>query len=722
MRDVQAPLLVVDDDPTNRDMLSRRLVRSGFSVETSASGPEALARLERGPVELVLLDVQMPGMSGLEVLRTIRTTRPSSVLPVLMVTAKDQSEDIVAALELGADDYVTKPIDYPVALARIRTQLARKRAEERLRVSEERYALAAQGANDGLWDWDLTSGHVYFSSRWKAIVGCTDEEIGVEPIEWLGRVHIEDAGRVKQVLEAHLAGQAPHFESEYRIRHNSGAFRWVLARGLAVRNAEGVAVRIAGSQADLTDSKVVDPLTGLPNRLLLQDRLDQALRHHRPQDGRFCAVLFIDLDDFKRINDSLGSYAGDELLQSVARRLERVLRASDTVARASSLSSDLPFVLEHTLARLGGDEFIVLLHDVRSAVDVSRVTDRIQLGLTEPFTLSGQDVFMSASVGVALSCDQRHGPQAIIEDAHTAMARAKSAGTGRAEVFDAAMRAEVTERLQLDTALRQALLRDEFLPYYQPIIDLNTGRLAGFEALLRWRHPTRGMVMPSEFIPVIEENGLVTPIGRQFFEHVCRDLRAWQEQYPAGGRLWVNVNFASQQFLEEGLAARLAQSLAETGLSPLQIVIEITERTAITNPALTLQVFEQLREAGFRVVMDDFGTGYSSLADLHRLPISGLKLDPAFIETCDRHPALLKTVIALSESLQLSVTAEGIESLEQCDRLRSVGCEFGQGYLFERPVPAERAAAIVAEDRIWLSAESPVTAGARPLAGVRSSR
>ena len=327
------PLLVVDDDEGNRDLLSRRLIRSGYSVVTVASGQEALDYLERHEVATVLLDVQMPGMSGLEVLQAIRRRWSDAHLPVLMVTAKTDSEDTVTALELGASDYLTKPVDFRVALARIRTQLSRKDAEDRLRASAERYALAAQGANDGLWDWDLSTGRLYYSPRWKAIIGYDDGEIGDSADEWLGRVHNEDLPRLRLELDEHLAGRPGHFECEHRIRHKSGKFRWVLTRGLAIRDNEGRATRMAGSQSDVTDGKVVDPLTGLPNRVLLVDRLERMLTRRRKPGSGYLGVLFLDLDGFKLINDGMGHMFGDQLLQAVANRLKQCLRATDTVAR-----------------------------------------------------------------------------------------------------------------------------------------------------------------------------------------------------------------------------------------------------------------------------------------------------------------------------------------------------------------------------------------------------
>ncbi len=662
-----------------------------------ASGQEALDYIARNVVSIVLLDVQMPGMSGLETLQIIRKTWPSSLLPVLMVTAKDQSEDIVTALDLGANDYITKPIDFPVALARIRTQLSRRDAEDRLRSSEERYALAARGTNDGLWDWDLATGVLHFSARWKEIVGCENVAIGTGPDEWFSRVHSEDMPRLHRDLEAHFNGQSPHFECEHRIRHKSGMFRWVLTRGLAVRDKDGRPLRMAGLQSDITDGKVVDALTGLPNRMLLTDRIERAIDHHRrPAGGQF-AVLFLDLDGFKLVNDGFGHLVGDQLLQTVARRLESALRQSDLVTRPDQPQQPI----EHTLARLGGDEFVILLHEIRSVVDATRVAERIQTMFARPFDVGGREVFAATSIGIAVGTAAYHKAEDVLRDADTAMYRAKALGKGRFEVFDATMREQVVQRLQMETELRQAVDRREFVPDYQPIIDLRTGRMTGFEALLRWQHPERGIVAPGEFIAAIEENGLVVPIGRRFFGDVCRQLREWREQGPSASDLVINVNFASQQFLDIRLLDDLLEMLDDAGIEPSRLVVEITESGAIGNFARAVEMLGRIRDAGLRIVLDDFGTGYSSLACLHELPISGIKLDRSFIARETRHPAILQAIVTLAQQLNLTVTAEGVETKAQCEQLSALGCDFAQGYLFTRPLEAAAAAALLTETRLW---------------------
>ncbi len=705
MTTVYGRILIVDDDDAERRLLSEWLTRHGHIVSVAGSGSEALRRLAAEPVELVLLDRQMSDMSGLHVLRIIRSTPGWARLPVLMVTEQGDSAQVVTWLEQGADDHIAKPIDFVVAIARIRGHLVRKRTEEQLRESEERYALSAAAANEGLWDWKVGANAIHFSARWKAIVGCTDEEIGTHPDEWFDRIHADDRPRVRREIEAHLTGLTPLFQSEHRVRHKLGAFRWVVTRGLCIRDVQGAPVRMAGSQTDVTDAQVFDALTGLPNRMLLIDRLDRLLQHSRQRPEAQFAVLFLDLDGFKIVNDSLGHMAGDTLIRAVSRRLEGSLRPTDVLSRAPHNGDSAADAGQHTLARIGGDEFIVLLHDVADVVDATRVADRLQQALARPFEIEGRDVFTSVSIGIAVSASGYATPEELLRDADTAMYRAKALGRARSEVFDGEMREAVVSRLRTETAIRLGIERHEFLPYFQPLIELRTGALVGFEALLRWRRPEHGIVAPSNFVPLLEENGLLLPIGRRFLQDVCTQLRDWQAAGLDSSHLWVNINFAGGQILDPGLVPHILESLDDAGLGPEHLVVEITESTAISNFKKTATALRELRTAGLRVVIDDFGTGYSSLACLDELAISGLKLDPSFSQREPGHTKVLRAVVALARSLDLTVTAEGIETVEQCRRLQALGCDYAQGYLFAEPCNAEAAGIAIASGRAWLPEE-----------------
>jgi diguanylate cyclase (GGDEF)-like protein/PAS domain S-box-containing protein len=688
-------LLIVDDNEMNRDMLARRLARKGYEIATAESARELLQRVKEDGTDLVLLDIEMPEISGLDALKTLREAYSAIDLPIIMVTAKSQSDDIVRALDLGANDYLTKPIDFPVAVARIGSHLSHKRAQEALKESEERYALASRGSNDGLWDWNLLTNVVHFSPRWKAMLGFKELEIGDRPEEWFDRIHDADRERVKQEIAAHQKEFTPHFESEHRMLHKDGSFRWMLSRGLAIQDAAGKTLRMAGSQTDITEGKVSDPLTGLPNRLLFIDRLGRIIKHAKRRKDHLFAVLFLDLDGFKMINDSVGHLIGDQLLLGVASRLEKCLRATDTVARLGE---------SFTVARLGGDEFTVLLDDLKDPSDAKRAAERLMKALTAPFILGGKEVFTSVSIGIALSNPAYEQADEILRDADTAMYRAKSLGKARYEVFDADMRASVMARLQLETDLRHALEREEFRNFYQPIVSLASGKIAGFEALLRWQHPTRGLLGPEEFIAVAEETGLIRELGWWNLREACRQISDWKAQPDADPELTISVNLSVKQFLQPNLVSDIKNLLRELAFPPESLKLEITESTVMGDPIAAVEMLLQIKALGIRLAIDDFGTGYSSLSYLHRFPLDTLKIDRSFISgICEGGEGMeiARTIMPLASNLRLDVVAEGVETIEQVALLKKLRCKFAQGFYFSRPLAAEAAGALLVGQPAW---------------------
>ncbi|HWG58097.1 MAG TPA: EAL domain-containing protein [Candidatus Acidoferrales bacterium] len=696
MNSRQNRLLIIDDNEMNRDMLARRLERKGYRVDTGASAHGLLDRIKQERPDLALLDIEMPEISGLEALRMIRELYSPIELPVIMVTARNQSEDIVKALNMGANDYLTKPVDFAVALARIGTQLSHKQAQEGLRESEERYALAARGANDGLWDWNLATNAIYFSARWKAMLGYQENEIADVPEEWFERIHEADRNRVKEEMAAHQNGSAPHFECVHRVRHKDGTFRWMLSRGLAVRDRSGKPLRMAGSQTDITEGKVTDPLTGLPNRLLFLDRLDRLMKHAKRHTTLVYAVLFLDLDAFKMINDSLGHLIGDQLLLGVAERLERCLRSSDTVARLGQET--------FTLARMGGDEFTVLLDGLKDVADAERAAQRIMEGLSAPFLTGGKEVFTSASVGIAMGSPHYQHPEEIMRDADTAMYRAKTLGKARCEVFSADMRASVMARLELETDLRRALERGEFRNFYQPIVYLESGEITGFEALLRWEHPTRGLLGPEQFISVAEETGLIRELGWWNLREACCDMSRWRKQSSGNRNLVVSVNLSIKQFMQPNLVEQIGNLLQELKIAPESLKLEITESTVMEDPTATVGMLQQLRALGIRLAIDDFGTGYSSLSYLHRFPLDALKIDRTFISGISGHAdgmEIARTIMPLAKNLHLDVVAEGVETAEQAEELKKLECKYAQGFYFSKPLPRDQAEALISEPGAW---------------------
>ncbi|MGB7212861.1 MAG: EAL domain-containing protein [Gemmatimonadales bacterium] len=566
---------------------------------------------------------------------------------------------------------------------------ARKRAEEALRVSEERYALAQRGANDGLWDWDLRAGQVYFSSRWKAMVGAAEHEVGTAPDEWFARVHPDELEQLKIDIELHVAGHTSHLQTEHRMRHRDGLYRWVMTRGLAVRDATGKAYRLAGSQTDITMRKSIeeqllhdafhDPLTGLPNRALFMDRIGHAIRRGRRSDSR-SAVLFLDLDRFKVVNDSLGHVHGDQLLVAIARRLEDCIRPGDTVGR------------------LGGDEFVVLLDEVPGTAGAEEVAERIQLALSAPFELAGQEVYATASIGIAISVTGHERAEELLRDADTAMYDAKAQGKATHRVFQAGMHSHALKQLQLEADLRRALDRGELVLFYQPIVSLAHGRVTGFEALVRWRHPERGFLGPEEFIPLAEETGLIDRIGQWVMGEACRALRGWLDRNPTYGPLSVSVNLSARQFQRPELVAEVAAVLAEVALPPGALRLEITEGTIMGQAESSVAVLRGLKQAGVQVQVDDFGTGYSSLSYLQRFQLDALKIDRSFVGELGNpgeNPEIVRTIITLAKNLGMAVIAEGVETPRQRTMLQQFGCDYVQGWLFSHPLDQQAAEALL---------------------------
>lgn len=670
-------ILVVDDERMNRSLLANLLDRNGYQTVQASGGSEALNVVAEGSVDFVLLDIVMPEIDGFEVLAKIREQYSAAELPVIMVTADNDAPQIVKAFKQGANDYVTKPVDVDIAVARIDTQIKLRDAQNALRASEERYALAAQGTNDGLWDWQLVAGDVYFSERWKSMLGVEVDRVMNSPDDWLGRIHEEDRRRVEHELHAHLTGELPHFEVELRMLHEDGNYRWMICRGMAIRDQQGRATRIAGSLTDITEGKVADALTGLPNRLLFRDRLQKVIDNSYLSQEEAFAVLYLDLDNFKLVNDSLGHEAGDQLLLAVARRLEACVRSRESI-----------------VARLGGDEFSILLERTKSQDCALQVAERVIDAMNAPFTLgSGREVFTTASVGISYVEQRSASAEDLLREADTAMYEAKSQGKSQHRFFDPKMHQQVNERLDLESDLRRATESNQLLLHYQPIVELHGGKLLGFEALVRWQHPKLGLVAPHQFIPIAEETGLIEPIGQWVLEEACRQMSEWSARFEACKPLSISVNLSSKQLGRGGLEDNVSSVLRNHGLDPGRLRIEVTESAIMEYPEQSAEVLERLRSKGARIGIDDFGTGYSSLSALHRLPVDVLKVDRSFVNKMLQSPensAIVKTILSLADNLSLDVIAEGVETIEQLHHLRAMGCPYAQGFLFSRPLDCEQ--------------------------------
>ncbi|MFL5407059.1 MAG: EAL domain-containing protein [Myxococcales bacterium] len=600
------------------------------------------------------------------------------------------------AIEVEAHGALTELSGRPAVIGTLLDVTERRRTERALRDSEERYALAARGANDGLWDWDLVANRVYLSPRWKAMLGLGEGDIGGNPDGWLGRVHPDDHARLTADIAAHVEGRSAHLESEIRIRHADGTWRTMLVRGAAVRDASGKATRMAGSQTDITDRKraeekllhdaLHDGLTGLPNRALFMDRVGQAMAFQaRRSDYRF-AVLMLDVDRFKTVNESLGHAMGDRLLASVAKRVWRCVRPGDTVAR------------------LSGDEFAVLLEDYAVAEEPRRVADRIIAEMAAPHDLGGTEVFTSASVGVAVGRPELGKPEDLLRDADVALYRAKDLGRSRYVVYHPSMRTRAREQLQFETDLRRALGRNELRVVFQPIVSLTTGLPTGCEALVEWQHPGRGRIPPSDFIPMAEETGLILPIGNWVLRESCKQVKAWAGRCEAGPTPTVSVNLSARQLLHAELVDQVRAAISDAGIVPGQLRLEVTESVIMENAGPASLLLTQLKALGVHLLIDDFGTGYSSLSYLHNFRFDTLKIDRSFvsrIDTAQKNVEIVRTILSLSRALGMTAVAEGVETEGQVAQLQMLKCDSAQGFYFSRGLEGQAFAAMLSECKKW---------------------
>ena len=671
-------LLVVDDDCYNRDMLLRRLERRGYEVMSAADGREALSMIGDQHFDLILLDNMMPGMSGLDLLRLLRATYSEVELPVIMVTAQSESESVVEALKAGANDYVVKPVDFPVAAARIHSELSRRSAAAALRASEERYALAARSGQDGLWDWDLRRGTVYYCPRWKRMLGYGDGELSDSPEEWFGLVREPDRTHLRNAIDLHVSGAGTEWSFDYRVTRRDGEIRWMRSRAVSSRDRTGAVVRLTGSQSDITTSVATDPLTGLHNRMFLIGEIEQALIE---SPAHPFALLCLDLDEFKLINDSLGHMAGDRLLRETGSRLKAACACFRHQHPATRFSP----------ARFGGDEFTILVSGTDQQVPAELASFLIS-DLGRPVDVGNRDVFSGVSIGLVCPNSSYRTAEEVLRDADTALNLAKRRGRNRLEVFDQSMRARALARLDLGTGLRRALDRNELTVWYQVKVDLRSGEVIGFEALSRWFDSRRGPISPVEFIPVAEETGLIVPLGMWALSESCRQMGEWTAADPAFATLSLSVNLSPRQFSEPDLCDSVARILAETGFDPNRLCFEITESVLVEDLDRAADTLKRLKALGISLKLDDFGTGYSSLRYLSCLPFDTLKIDRSFVSAMgnsQESAGIVKTIIALARDLHMDVVAEGIEREDQMIWLRDLGCQYGQGFYFGRPAPPD---------------------------------
>jgi diguanylate cyclase (GGDEF)-like protein/PAS domain S-box-containing protein len=682
----QTRILVVEDESIVALDIQCRLESLGYDVPaTVASGEKAVEQAGALRPDLVLMDIHLQGrMDGIEAADQIRQRFG---IPVIYLTANADHPTVQRAKVTEPYGYVIKPFEERELQTAIEVALYKHHAEQTLKESEERYRLLVELSPEAIVV-QIDERIVYANPAAANLIGAAGVEtlLGLAVTDFVHPDHRENF----LARERHLRkNQQANLTTEKFVRLD-GQMRDVELILASVTYCGRPATQILTrditerrrAEEQLLHDALHDSLTGLPNRTLFIGHLKLAVNQCRRRNGYLFAVLFIDLDRFKVINDSLGHMVGDELLIAIARRLEICLRDGDTVAR------------------LGGDEFTILLDDITEHADALRAAERVQEVLEQPFALAGRELFVTASVGIKYSGgagDEQ--PEDLLRDADTAMYCAKALGKAQYQVFDARMHTQALTLLQIESDLRRAIERAEFEVNYQPIVSLRSGRICGFEALVRWRHPERGVILPSDFIPFAEETGLVIQIDRWVLKQACLQMRRWQDALPVTKRMKISVNLSCKQFMQPTIVEHVLETLQETGLDPNSLKLEITESVIMEGGDFAMMVLEQLSDAGIELSLDDFGTGYSSLSYIHRFPVTSLKIDQSFIKRLGAQDGeIVRAVVGLARNLGLEVVAEGIETVTQLDQLKALGCDQGQGYYFSEAVGEESATELIQKE------------------------
>ncbi|HRY17559.1 MAG TPA: EAL domain-containing protein [Candidatus Competibacteraceae bacterium] len=698
-------ILVVDDDDLVRSLVSMALEKTGFHVEQAQSGRQALAVFEATAPDLIIMDVMMPGLDGFATCAELRQRPNSALLPILMMTGLNDHESIDQAFNAGATDFITKPISYPLLKHRVRYLLRASAAMSRLHESERQLANAQRIARLGYWRWSRGQEHLHLSAEVCAVLGFDAATPDIPLPVLLNFVHEEDRSHAWQwftrVCE-HGSSQAIN----YRILDARGVLRHVRQQVETLFGNDHCPLHLYGTLQDITklcqaearirELAFTDSLTQLPNRVLFKDRLGEAIKLAKRHE-RLLALLFIDLDHFKRINDTLSHRIGDLLLQATAERLRESLRASDSVGRESIARLEHDTVqMEYDIARLGGDEFTVLLPEIRRCEDAAIVAERIQMDLSQPVVLETHEVFITPSIGIAVFPHDGNDPETLLKNADMAMYAAKQQGRNLYHFFDISLNETALQRLAMENQLRKAIERHELSLHYQPQLDLLSGRICGVEALVRWQNHLLGSISPADFIPLAEETGLIIPIGEWVLRTACQQARIWQDTGCGLSRMGVNISVL--QFMQPGFPELVAQILEETGLDADALELEITESLLMKDPDGATRTLQSLKTLGVQLAIDDFGTGYSSLNRLKQLPLDRLKIDKAFVQEVNTRPddaAITTAVIAMASSMGLRVIAEGVENEAQLRFLKAKHCDEIQGYYLSRPLPVDQITALL---------------------------
>lgn len=707
----QARILVVDDESTQRLLTRQYLEQADFEVFEARDGEAALQVYAQQRPDLILLDVRMPKMDGFAVCARIREMVDGAEVPIVMVTGLDDIESLEHSYKSGATDFITKPVVWETLSHRVRYLLRAGDAIRALRQSESRLKQAQQVARLANWDWDIVRDQAHWSDEVFRLFPIDSTALDGSFQSFLNFVHPEDRQRVTAAIDEALANKSP-FLVEHRIIGHDGREVTVEQQADVVFGKNDAPLRMIGTIQDISERKrteiqirelaYFDALTGLPNREHFRGHAERALRAAKRNNQRL-ALLFLDLDEFKYINDTLGHDAGDELLCIISDHLQNSVRASDLVAK-----QDIQDAGQASLSRLGGDEFTVLLPNLGESDVAAKVSERILDKLRCPIKIKGKEFFITGSLGIALYPDDGDSVDTLLKNADIAMYHAKQGGKNSYRFFAKHMGEQVQARLSMESKLKRALEREEFELHYQAKVEIASGRVIGVEALLRWNNSEMGQVSPARFIPVAEETGLIVPIGEWVLHAACRQAHRWREAGLAPRN--VAVNLSSHQFRHGGLAKTVEQALASTGWDARRLELELTESVIMENAEETIRVLNQLKTMGVTLSVDDFGTGYSSMAYLKRFPLDVVKIDRSFVKDITTDPndaTITRAIIALARGLNLTSIAEGVETEQQLDFLRKHGCDQIQGYLVNRPVPAEQMESLLRADQSAVNIAAP---------------
>ncbi|MEM7770127.1 MAG: EAL domain-containing protein [Cyanobacteria bacterium P01_A01_bin.37] len=716
---MQSLILVVDDNPGNIQVLIDMFRQTTFRLSIAKSGEAALSRAQKILPDLILLDVQMEGIDGFETCRQLKANADTCHIPVIFLSALSDIKQRLSGFSVGGVDYITKPFQVEEVMARVKTHLDLKEtkaelqhlnttlegrvhqrtaeleeANQKLLASEEEFRLAFELAPIGMALLALDGRLIRTNQAFQQLLSYSEHDLVNRA--WTDLMHPDEIPEQMAALQTLRDSNTRSIRMECRYLTHRKKVVYTILQIVLVQDSLAKPLHFLLQCLDITVRREMeielrrrasyDSLTQLPNRALLMEHLDLALQKFRRYQDQPFAALFIDLDRFKMINDSLGHQVGDQLLISVANILRQEIRSSDTVSR------------------LGGDEFVILLDPIKHVADAIRVAERIFQRLKFPIRLNGRDVYTAASIGIALSSPDYAQGTDLLRDADIAMYRAKKQGTSRCAIFNQTMHNQAIAQLQLESDLHQALERDEFRVHYQPIISINTGKIIGFEALVRWQHPQKGLVSPAGFIEVAEYTDLIVPIGNWVLQTACQQMARWQASYPTAKNLSISVNLASKQLQSLDFVDTVEHILTIAGLSSQCLKLELTERMLIDNSDEFITLLSALKRKGIELSIDDFGIDYSSLSTLHRFPISCLKVDRSFVNQIGREGykhGFVETIVSLAQQLSLTVIAEGVETVEQLNHLKTLHCEAAQGFLFSRPVDATTAEALIESDSCW---------------------